>query len=123
VLSYSKGKFHELRHVTLVGKTYLKYKWHLPMYNTNLNFPSAQSNFLLVNGYLNIYHRSGLSNTRKMRMLPMIIIVYMNHSRPFKINLFICAYIVWVISPPCPLPPPSPSTTLAFFSNFVEEKT
>jgi hypothetical protein len=28
--------------------------------------------------------------------------------RFFKIILFTCAYIVWVISPPCPPPPPSP---------------
>jgi hypothetical protein len=27
----------------------------------------------------------------------------------FFIHLFICAYIVWAISPPCPLPPPFPS--------------
>jgi hypothetical protein len=46
------------------------------------------------------------------------------------IHIFICTYIVWVISPPCP-PPPSPlslpslpgRTYSALFSNFVEEKT
>jgi hypothetical protein len=42
-------------------------------------------------------------------------------------HLFTCAYIIWVISPPCPLPPTfSPSlpgrTCSALFSNFVEEK-
>jgi hypothetical protein len=26
----------------------------------------------------------------------------------FFIHLFICAYIVWALSPPCLLPPPSP---------------
>jgi hypothetical protein len=43
---------------------------------------------------------------------------------------FICASIVWAISPLCPLPPPfSPILSLpgrtfsALFSNFVEEKT
>jgi hypothetical protein len=47
----------------------------------------------------------------------------------FFIHLFICAYIVWAISSPCPLPLPpyTPSlpgrTCSALFSNFVEEKT
>jgi hypothetical protein len=43
----------------------------------------------------------------------------------FFTHLFICAYIVWAISPPCPIPPPSlPGRTCsALFSNFVEEKT
>jgi hypothetical protein len=26
----------------------------------------------------------------------------------FFVHLFTCAYIVWVISPPCPSPPPPP---------------
>jgi hypothetical protein len=47
----------------------------------------------------------------------------------FFIHLFTCAYIVWVISLPWPLPPPSPPhtpslpgrTCSALISNFVEE--
>jgi hypothetical protein len=47
------------------------------------------------------------------------------------IHLFTCEYIVWVISTPCPCPPPSPfippslpcKTCPALISNFVEEKT
>uniref|UniRef100_A0A8C0W563 Acyl-CoA oxidase C-alpha1 domain-containing protein n=1 Tax=Castor canadensis TaxID=51338 RepID=A0A8C0W563_CASCN len=46
------------------------------------------------------------------------------------IHLFIWAYIVWAISPPCLHPSPSPTPTLllgrscsALFSNFVEDKT
>jgi hypothetical protein len=31
-----------------------------------------------------------------------------NFSLFFFIHLFICAYIVWAVSPPCPPPPPSP---------------
>jgi hypothetical protein len=48
----------------------------------------------------------------------------------FLIHLFTCAFIVWAISPPYPLPhplPPPPSlpgrTCSALISNFVEEKT
>jgi hypothetical protein len=45
----------------------------------------------------------------------------------FFIHLFICAYIVWGISPPSPLLPPPPllpgRTSSALFSNSVEEKT
>jgi hypothetical protein len=48
----------------------------------------------------------------------------------FIIHLFTCMYIVWVISPPCPLPSPSPPlphllsgrTCSAPIFNFVEEK-
>jgi hypothetical protein len=48
----------------------------------------------------------------------------------FLIHLFICAYIVWAISPPYPLPTPSPHcpaslpgrTCFALISNFVEER-
>jgi hypothetical protein len=32
----------------------------------------------------------------------------------FFIHLFICAYIVWAISPPCPPLPPSPLYPLIF---------
>jgi hypothetical protein len=47
------------------------------------------------------------------------------------VHLFTCAYIVWVISPPCPLLPPfpplSPSVSgrshSALITDFVEEKT
>jgi hypothetical protein len=46
------------------------------------------------------------------------------------IHLFTCAYIVWVISPPCPPSLPSPllphsvpgRSCSAFMTNFVEEK-
>jgi hypothetical protein len=56
---------------------------------------------------------------------------YRYHFFFFFIHIFICAYIVWVISPHCPSHPPSlphhPSlpgrTFSALFSNFVEEKT
>jgi hypothetical protein len=49
----------------------------------------------------------------------------------FLIHFFICAYIVWAISPPIPSTPistPHPSslpgrTCSAIFSSFVEEKT
>jgi hypothetical protein len=48
----------------------------------------------------------------------------------FFVHLFTCAYIVWVISPPCPPPPlfplpPSVSgrSRSALISDFVEEKT
>jgi hypothetical protein len=44
----------------------------------------------------------------------------------FFIHLFICAYIVWAISPLCPPPHLScfqAETVLPLFSNFVEEKT
>jgi hypothetical protein len=49
----------------------------------------------------------------------------------FFFHLFTCAYIVWVISSPCSLPPPSSPdfpllpgrTCSALISNFVEEKT
>jgi hypothetical protein len=42
--------------------------------------------------------------------------------------LFICVYIVWAISLPCPPFPPTPSLpgrsrSALLFSNFVEEKT
>jgi hypothetical protein len=47
---------------------------------------------------------------------------------PFFIHLFICAYIVWAISPPCPCPLLLPPTTLLpgrtcsdLFYNFVKE--
>jgi hypothetical protein len=47
----------------------------------------------------------------------------------FIIHLFTCAYIVWVISPPCPpstlsyFPPSVPgSSCSAFITSFVEEK-
>jgi hypothetical protein len=46
------------------------------------------------------------------------------------VHLFTCAYIVWVISPPCPPPPllPLPSSVSgrshsALITDFVEEKT
>jgi hypothetical protein len=47
------------------------------------------------------------------------------------VQLFTCSYIVWVIYPPCPLPPPllplpnsgSGTSHSALVSDFVEEKT
>jgi hypothetical protein len=49
----------------------------------------------------------------------------------FNIHLFTYAYILWVISLHCPLPPPSPPlpslvpdrSCSALITNFVEEKT
>jgi hypothetical protein len=51
-----------------------------------------------------------------------------NFKKKFIIHLFICAYIVWVISTPASLtlslPPSLPGRTCsALISNFVEEKT
>jgi hypothetical protein len=48
----------------------------------------------------------------------------------FNFILFICAYNVWVLSPPFPLPPPLPlpypslpgRNYFALISNFVEER-
>jgi hypothetical protein len=56
---------------------------------------------------------------------------FLFYLKKFFIHLFTCAYIVWAISSPCSLPPPSPSpppsrpdrTCSALFSNFVDEKT
>jgi hypothetical protein len=45
----------------------------------------------------------------------------------FIVHLFTCAYIVWVISPPCPLLPPFPPSSVsgrscsALIIDFVEE--
>jgi hypothetical protein len=46
------------------------------------------------------------------------------------VHLFTYAYIVWVISPPCPRPPPFPPapsvpgrSRSALITDFVEEKT
>jgi hypothetical protein len=57
--------------------------------------------------------------------------LYLHFSFFFKIiHLFTCAYIGWVISPPCPSPPLLPPSPLlpgrncsALISNLVEKKT
>jgi hypothetical protein len=62
-------------------------------------------------------------------MLMMMLIQIVNYFF-VVVHLFTCAYIVWVISLPCPPPHPSPlpasvsgRSRSALVTDFVEEKT